>query len=987
MKNVLDTSLQRSAWLPLPNFSRSEGIRAVALLFIILNLCFLPFTWGNKTLLDSAEEAPSVMPTGAWAGPPSTLKFSTTLDPGAGGVFAEPNLPLLRYLYFHEKVAPLWDPYQAYGRPLAANQQSQPFYPLTLALLVHISPRTYNWFLLSRLFVAGVASYFYLRFFVSFWPAIAGGITSMLAGYYLLFLTMPQLSVEVLLPATLLAAEYLLRKHNYSSIVTFAIVLLLVFVGGMPESVLLLLTFLYCYILFRIASDPGLRANYWSVAAKLAAATCAGLSLAAFFLLPFWELMGRSFDMHQPGNVGGSLMGLGHDSPGVSIVSYLFPLLLGRLGLRNYFGVISAFLLLVALAAVLGKNRRNDTALRAITWFFLCFTVLLLSKRYGLPGLNAIGALPFFNMVDFPKYEECSLSICVSILAAIGLERLRRRDLSRRAQTVALVTAALLIPVALWFARHTTASEPGQLHLRALPIVAIAVPSVLMLGVAATLIFSGRRLAPALVALLAAEMWMCFIAPTYYWFNRPPLQTHNPYLGAPYVDVLKKQAGNYRVFARDGLLFPNWSSAFQLHDIRDLDALYERKYLPFVRNFFRDQNLGNQEDFFNRFHGRGPYSLTAPLAERLLQLSSVKYIATLRPFTISNQMVDEVLKQNRGHVIPEKEVAIQPRLFILSGEARNALGEHPPYERLPYRVHVPSNPKAIFAFSYALDPAVFDKTSGDGVEFIIEAKDPAGRIRKRFSRYIDPKHNAWEQRWIDGEIDLSAWRNQTIELLFTTTPGPKGDSAYDWAAWSNFHFVGQPPPDQPPPFKLIYNGEAKIYRYDNVLPRATIYHHAELVPNEGEVLNKLADPALDIFQSVVLNESMLTPDQRMHVVAINHQKPTHIEAAAIRSYRSQDVQIEASLDRSGILVLNDTAYPGWTATVDGRPAAWTNANYLFRGVLLAPGKHAVRFQYQPKSFRRGAAISGLTMAGLLAIGLTVKRRLLFKHPAEDVCYG
>jgi hypothetical protein len=42
--------------------------------------------------------------------------------------------------------------------------------------------------------------------------------------------------------------------------------------------------------------------------------------------------------------------------------------------------------------------------------------------------------------------------------------------------------------------------------------------------------------------------------------------------------------------------------------------------------------------------------------------------------------------------------------------------------------------------------------------------------------------------------------------------------------------------------------------------------------------------------------------------------------------------------------------------------------------LLPPGKHAVRFRYQPKSFRWGATISGLTMAGLLAIGLVVPRR-------------
>ena len=973
---------------------RGESFRAAAILIGILNICFLPCIWGNKSLLESAQSSPSIMPTGAWAGPAVALKFGKTLDTGAGAFFAEPNLPLLRYQYFHERVAPLWDPYQAYGHPLAANQQSQPFYPLTLALLLHITPKTYNWFLLSRLFLAGIASYFYLRFFVSFWPGIAGGVTSMLSGYYLLFLTLPHLSVEVLLPASLLAAECLLRRRTYASIVAFAIVLLLVFLGGMPESALLLLTLLYSYILVRIASDTGLRSFWPGVIAKLLAATCAGLALAAFFLLPFWELMGRSTDAHQLRNTGGVPTGLIHDTSALSLFTYLFPLLYGRpfsgvfgyleFGLLNYIGLIGTFLLIVALTAavsvVANKTRGDDSGLRTITWFFACFTTLLILKRCGFPGVHAIGALPLFNMVSFPKYDEALLSICVSILAAIGLERLLRRDLSKSAQAVAFAAAASLIPIALWCSRQAIRRAITQLHVPpVLPILAIAVPATLMIGVALALIFSGKRLAVALVALLTAEMWMSFIAPTYYWFNRLPRTTRNPYLGAPYIDVLKKEAGNDRVFARDSLLFPNWSAAFQLYDIRDLDALYERKYLTFVQNFFHDQKgLNFHDDMGDRFMGTGAYELTTPLAKRLLQLSSVKYIATLTPFAIPNRMIDEMLDQNRGRLIPGKETLIAARSFVLSGGARNALGEHPPYERMPYRIHVGNDPKEIFDFSYGLDSTVFDK-AGDGVEFTVELKEPSGRIIKEFSRYIDPKHNPQERRWLDSQIDLSAWRNQTIELLFTTAPGPKEDTVWDWAAWSNFHFEGHVAPDHAPPFRLIYNDEAKIYRYDNVLPRAAIYHHAELVPGEGRALAKLADLSLDIFQSVVLNDSALSAQQRAQITAINREAPARVEAASIRSYQSQDVQIEVVLDRSGILVLNDTAYAGWTATVDGHPTEWFDANYLFRGVLLAPGKHAVRFRYQPKSFRWGAAISGLTIAVLLTIRFVVSRK---RHSAK-----
>ncbi|HEY3456087.1 MAG TPA: YfhO family protein [Bryobacteraceae bacterium] len=969
---------------------RGESFRAIAILIGVLHIPFSPCIWGNKTLMASSQDAPSITASGAWYGPPAGPRFSRTLDNGGGGLLGEPNLLLLRHQYFVEHVPPLWNPYQAYGAPLAANQQSQPFYPLTVALLLHIGPRSYNWFLLARLLLAGMGSYFFLRFFVSFWAGIAGGITSMLAGYYILFLTMPQLSVEVLVPASLWAAEYLLRKCDYRSFVSFAVILLLVFLGGMPESDLMLCTLLYSYLLFRIVSDASLRASWLLTISRVAAGTVVGLALAAFFLLPFWEFMHRSFDLHQLHNVGGGITGVSAEPFGLSVFTYLFPLLFGPpfqgvFGIRNYVGLVAVFLLIIAvIAAALPERRRlvtDDTRSRAITWFFFCFTILLLAKRYGLPGLNAIGNLPFFQMLNFSKYEEALLSICVSILGAIGVERLLRHQLSVRVQAIALVATALLIPLARWLCRENIRHEIADLHVRAIiPYIATLVASIAILWLGTILVFSWRHkftggidvpLGIGVAALLAAEMSSNFILPTHYWHNKLAHMEHNAFSGAPYVDVLKRVTGNWRIFARDGWLFPDWASAFQLYDIRNLDAMYEKKYLPFVQAFFSGQR-NNPADLSDRFTGSEDFNLGAPLAQRLLQLSSVKYIASIRPFTTPNAMIDEMMKQNRGHLIPGKEAAIAAKEFILSGEARDALGEHPPYKRMPYRIRVPNDPRAIFQFSYALDPAVFDK-NGDGVGFLLEVKDPSGAITQKFSRYIDPKHNPRERRWMDGEVDLSAYYGQTVDLLFTTTAGPKGDSTYDWAAWSNFHFAGQPL-EPAPPFHLIYNAEAKIYRYDHPLPRAAIYHQAALARGENDTLRKLADPALDVFQTVVLDESSLTDVQRARVADINRQAPAPVESASIRSYESQDVQIEASLDRAGILVLNDTAYPGWVVDVDGKAASWIDANYLFRGVLLSSGKHIVRFRYRPASFRRGAAVSGLAFAGLVVGGLLRRKR-------------
>jgi len=70
-----------------------------------------------------------------------------------------------------------------------------------------------------------------------------------------------------------------------------------------------------------------------------------------------------------------------------------------------------------------------------------------------------------------------------------------------------------------------------------------------------------------------------------------------------------------------------------------------------------------------------------------------------------------------------------------------------------------------------------------------------------------------------------------------------------------------------------------------------------------------------------------------------------LPTASILDYREQEVTIEA--EGPGTLVLADSWYPGWTATVDGAPAVIQKADLLFRGVDLDAGTHQVVFRYDP----------------------------------------
>jgi hypothetical protein len=960
------------------------------LLGFVLNVGFFSCIWGKTTLLESARDAPSILFQGASAGPPHISKFLKVLDPGGAAWQTEPYFAFIRSEYSHLRI-PLWNPYQGYGKPMAANMQSQPFYPLTLALSIRLTPRTYSWYVLLRLFLAGFFGYLYFRFFVSFPPALGGGIAVMLAGYYILFITMPHLSVETLLPAAFYAGERLVRRRTYGAVLLFASVLLFVVLGGMPESALLLLAFLYTYLVLRIVLDPELRQAWRLLFKHLVLGSLAGVALSAFLLLPFYEYARISWTSH----TRGPFNGLVHDSLQASIFSYLFPLLFGPphttplseyTGLRNYFGVICFFLVLISVIAGIRSRRGEDRLFRFLTYFFFASIILVLCKRYGLPGVNALGSLPMFRLINFQKYEEPILSFCVAALCALGLERLRKGRVPVSVQISAFCAAFLMVPSALVISRGAIAKEMhiDRVH-RVMPEVAIGVALVLLVCLGVCIVVARRQRyekAPAIsggyaglpicvLILLTAEALLNFIIPLYHVFNKLPLRADNPYVGAPYVDFLKRHDdGLSRIFGRNGVLVPNWASVFQLSDIRDLDAMYYKKYFPFLDAFFPSRDA-LAPDLESCFRGFGPYDFTEPLERRLLQLSSVRYILSIIAYAAPNARIEEVLHQNKTHPAAARQNQITRRDLIIDGIAREAFVEHPPYQRLPYKLKVGSE-QSDFHFSYALDPAVFNKPAGDGVGFTVEVNDASGRITKVFSDYIDPKHNVQQRRWSNGEIDLTRYRGQEIELLFSTDPGPKGNTTYDWAVWSNFHFDGEQFGAEQP-FRGVYQNGASVYQYDNVLPRAALYFHTELERTDTDVLRRLADPTLDIFKSVVLDESKLTPSQVADAAKVNRGDGPPIQAATITSYQPQAVDIEASLDRDGILVLNDSGYPGWVVNVDGQRSQWFAANYMFRGVFLKPGRHRLRFIYRPRSFYMGAAISSVAVLCIAGFGLVRMR--------------
>ncbi len=97
------------------------------------------------------------------------------------------------------------------------------------------------------------------------------------------------------------------------------------------------------------------------------------------------------------------------------------------------------------------------------------------------------------------------------------------------------------------------------------------------------------------------------------------------------------------------------------------------------------------------------------------------------------------------------------------------------------------------------------------------------------------------------------------------------------------------------------------------------------------------------------------------------------------------IEVTTEADGPALLVLNDQHAPGWTATVDGRPAEILPANYLARGVWVPAGQHTVVFRYATPGLAAGLTLALAALAALLAWGVVVRRRLQKVARADTSC--
>jgi hypothetical protein len=201
---------------------------------------------------------------------------------------------------------------------------------------------------------------------------------------------------------------------------------------------------------------------------------------------------------------------------------------------------------------------------------------------------------------------------------------------------------------------------------------------------------------------------------------------------------------------------------------------------------------------------------------------------------------------------------------------------------------------------------------------------------------------------------------------------------------------------------LNENGGCALYEFTGALPRAKLYSNWEAASNtpvelkqwlagqepylppevygalanlhvvDQTTLKTLTDTNFDPWQTVLLAETPSVPNPP---ASATNQNAGTVE---FTSYAPTDIKFHAQAATPSVLLLNDQYDPNWRVTVDGKPAPLLRANFIMRGVYLAPGEHNVEFQFslpaKPLYVTLSAIGVGILLCGFLIVGTRRKSR-------------
>jgi hypothetical protein len=166
-------------------------------------------------------------------------------------------------------------------------------------------------------------------------------------------------------------------------------------------------------------------------------------------------------------------------------------------------------------------------------------------------------------------------------------------------------------------------------------------------------------------------------------------------------------------------------------------------------------------------------------------------------------------------------------------------------------------------------------------------------------------------------------------------------------------------------YKTVTNEQAQtlsIARHATYFPRAFFLFQTYVVHSEAELIAYLKSPEFNHRTTAVLEKDP------SFTLAPTQGEPQW--SARITRYENNDIELDLSTDRDGLLVLSEIFYPGWKAYIDGKETEIFRTDYNLRGVFVPHGSHKGIVRFEPASYIHGLWITLVTLV-ICSAGLCI----------------
>ncbi len=147
---------------------------------------------------------------------------------------------------------------------------------------------------------------------------------------------------------------------------------------------------------------------------------------------------------------------------------------------------------------------------------------------------------------------------------------------------------------------------------------------------------------------------------------------------------------------------------------------------------------------------------------------------------------------------------------------------------------------------------------------------------------------------------------------------------------------------------------------------AVLYENAG-APKRAYAVHRIvrAETPVEAVQKIASGAAR--PDRAVVVEDATAPTPTGTGPSTVRILVDEPLRVELEVEMTGdgYVVLADTTYPGWQASVDGTATTLYAANGLFRTVFVPNGAHHVRFAYTPTALYGGLSTTLVTLLSVV----------------------